>query len=98
MRKFLALVLIVAVVAPLIAAMIALLSIDSWVLNRDFYVKALSDERLYEGLLNEELPNRLNQQVFKEVDSLPASALGPALRTVVTPNYLRDQAVTMTNQ
>ena len=98
MRKFLALLLIAFVVAPLIASMIALLSIDSWILDRDFYVNALSDQRLYEGLLDEELPNRMNQQAIREVDSLPSGALSAALRTVVTPDYMRDQAVTMTNE
>jgi hypothetical protein len=98
MRKFFALFLIVVLVAPMIVATISMLSVDSWILDRDFYVQALSDERLYEGLLNEELPNRLNQQVLQEMDNLPSSALSAALRTVVTPDYLRTQAVSMTNE
>lgn len=98
MRKLLALIIIVAVVAPLIALTMGLLSIDSWILDREFYINALSNEQLYESLLTDELPRQMNQEILTDVDSLPAGALTAALRTVVAPDYLRQQAVTNTNR
>ncbi|MBI5666466.1 MAG: hypothetical protein HZC41_00540 [Chloroflexi bacterium] len=97
MRKLLALVLIVVVVAPLILVTLGFMAVDSWILDREFYVNALSNERLYQALLTDELPRQMNREVLTEVDSLPAGALSAALRTVVTPDYLRQQAVTNIN-
>lgn len=97
MRKLLALVLIVVIVAPLIAVTLGFLAVDSWILDREFYINALSNEQLYEAVLTEELPRQMNREVLTEVDSLPAGALSAALRTVVTPDYLRQQAVANTN-
>ncbi|HEX2907157.1 MAG TPA: hypothetical protein VHO69_09880 [Phototrophicaceae bacterium] len=100
MRKFLAFILIITIVAPLIAVTIGLLAIDPWILDRDFYTHLLSDKRLYEAILTEELPNQINRQMnISESDPLPVNALGEALRAsgAVTPEYLRDQAVMMTN-
>lgn len=97
MRKLLALILLVFIAAPLIAITLGLLSVDSWILDREFYVKALSDERLYEVLLADNLPAEINRQALTEVDSLPAGALSAALREVVTPGYMRQQAVTNVN-
>jgi hypothetical protein len=96
-RKLLALCIIVLIFFPLAAAAIAMLSINPWILDRNFYINLLGDRRLYEGLLDDELPARFNDQVLPQVDQLPAAALAAALREVVTTDYLREQAITITN-
>ncbi|HJW84425.1 MAG TPA: hypothetical protein VJ754_08975, partial [Anaerolineae bacterium] len=97
MRKLLALLLYIFIVFPLILATLVVASVSTWVLDREFYTDLLGDTRLYEVLLSEDLPNYLNRRVVREADSLPAKALGDALREVVTPEYLRTQALNIVN-
>ena len=97
MRKLLALLLYVFIVFPLVLATLIVASVSTWALDREFYTNLLGDARLYEVLLSEDLPNYLNRRVVREADSLPAKALGDALREVVTPEYLRTQALNIVN-
>ena len=98
MRKLLAAFLIVAFVFPLTLATLSVISVNAWVLDRNFYTNLVSDSRLYEALLTEDLPGYFNSRYsVKAADSLPAGALGKALREVVTPDYLRDQSVRIVN-
>lgn len=94
MRKFLALLLAVVVVFPMIVAALSLIAISTWVLDRSFYESVLGDTRLYEVLLSRDPPNYFNRQVTWQISSdVPIEALGRALREVVTPEYARDQAL-----
>ncbi len=94
MRKIIALLLTIFLVFPLIMATLSVISVSSWVLDRGFYEGLLGDERLYEVLLSEELPNYFGRRiVVREIESLPADALSDALREVVTPAYMREQAL-----
>jgi len=94
MRKPIALLLVIFLVFPLILATLSVIAISSWVLDRSFYEDLLGDERLYEVLLSEELPSFFGRRiVVSEIESLPAKALSDALRQVVTPEYMRTQAL-----
>ena len=98
MRKLLALLLVVILVFPLTMATLSVISVSTWVLDRNFYTDLLGNERLYEVLLAEDLPNYFNRRVVREVDSVPAQALSAALREVVTPQYMRDEATRIVNE
>ncbi len=99
MRKLIALFLIVVLVFPLTLATLTAISVSTWVLDRSFYEDLLGDTRLYEVMLSEDLPNYFNRRFAREFDSdLPVAALGKALREVVTPEYLRDQATRIVDQ
>jgi hypothetical protein len=50
MRKFLAFVLALFIAIPLLIGAFVLISIQPWVVNRDFYKKALTDDKLYSGI------------------------------------------------
>ncbi len=98
MRKALALFLIVVFVFPLLMASLSLLSVNTWVLDRHFYEDLLGNTRLYEALLSEDLPVYISSRLpVKEADLIPASALGAALREVVSPEDLRAQSLRLTN-
>ena len=97
MRKILALLLIVAIVFPLTLATLSVISVSSWVLDRSFYTNLLGDERLYEVLLSEDLPNTFQRRIVTEADSLPTGVLSAALRQVVTPDYLRGEVLRLVN-
>jgi hypothetical protein len=99
-RKVIALLLVIFVVLPLIFTTLIMISINSWVLDRNFYVNLLDDPKLYEALLSQDLPMYVNNRWFpREINSdLPPAALDKALREVMTPQYLRDQSVRIVNE
>lgn len=98
MRKSYALFILIVVFFPLAFAAMTLTSIRPWILDRDFYNRVVGDDRLYEALLTEELPNQLNREVFIAAEQLPVDALSVALREVVTSAYLRAQAVNVVDK
>jgi hypothetical protein len=99
-RKVIALLLVIFVVLPLIFTTLIMIAINSWVLDRNFYVNLLDNPRLYEALLSQDLPMYVNNRWFpREINSdLPPAALDKALREVMTPQYLRDQSVRIVNE
>jgi uncharacterized membrane protein len=100
LRKVIALLLVIFVVLPLVFTTLILIAINSWVLDRNFYVNLLDQPDLYEALLSQDLPLYVNNRWFpREINSdLPPIALDKALREVMTPQYLRDQSVRVVNQ
>ncbi len=98
MRKLLALLIAAAIVFPLMLAALSLVSVSQWALDRNFYEQLLGDTRLYEVMLQQDIPNYINNRhPVAEADMIPASALSNALRTVVTPEDLRAQSLRMVN-
>jgi hypothetical protein len=99
-RKVIALLLVIFVVLPLIFTALIMIAINSWVLDRNFYVNLLDNPNLHEALLSQDLPLYVNNRWFpREINSdLPPAALDRALREVMTPQYLRDQSVRVVNQ
>lgn len=106
MRKAVALILVVFLVVPLVSACLAVFSFGPWVLDRRFYLELVADERLYRVLLdyegwdhepgwNESLRREL--EALPGFDQVPADALLEALRQVLTPAYLRSQALKLVN-
>jgi hypothetical protein len=98
-RKIIAVCLLIVLVWPLLFGSLTLLSINSWVLDRNFYVNLLDDPRLYEAMVSQDLPLYMNTRWFPgTIDSaLPPAALDKALREVMPPAYLRDQTIRIVN-
>lgn len=97
MRKLSALFILIVAFFPLAFTAMTMTSIRPWILDRGFYERLVSDERLYEALWTDDLPTQFDNQVFTAVDRLPLDALGIALREVATPDYLRTQATYVIN-
>ncbi len=107
MRQVIAVLLIVLVGLPLAVAALGLFAVSGWVADRGFYLGLVSDERIYEGLLDERLLERADRFVERSgprapgglpLDGIPPRVLVPALREVVTPAYLRGEAVRLVNE
>ncbi len=102
MRKAVALIVVTVVVFPLILAALMSFSVSTWALDRGFYLQLVSDERIYEAVLSETPWD--SESIFIEIpgasdlDEIPAAALARALREIVTPYYLRSQAVAVVNE
>ncbi|MBN1836681.1 MAG: hypothetical protein JW820_12575 [Spirochaetales bacterium] len=100
MRKALAIILVIVFVTPLVMGTLSLFSVSTWLLDRGFYLELVSDERIYEALLRDALRREAHVSELAGVpglDQVPADALLAALREVVTPSYLRSQAVKLVN-
>ncbi len=99
MRKLLALFLAAVIVFPMMLAALSLVSVSQWALDRKFYEQLLGDVRLYEVMLNEDMPNYINnRRPVAEADMIPAGALSNALRTVVSAEDLRAQSLRMVDE
>lgn len=98
MRKLSALCILIAIFFPLAFAAMTITSIRPWILDRGFYERLVSDERLYETLSTEDLFNRFDEEIFTAVEQLPLSALNSALHEVVTPDYLRTQSLNVVHE
>jgi hypothetical protein len=93
MRKFIAIVLLIFPFLPLACGALSLLAVNSWILDRGFYTGVADDPRLYEALLDEDLPAFLMRETASSGEEFPAAALAAGLQTVVTSDYLRTEAV-----
>jgi len=76
MRKFFTLLICFGLFLPLTLSAMIMTSMRPWILDRSFYEGVVNDDRVYEVLLNGELANQLNRQVF--ADQLPVTALNTA--------------------
>jgi hypothetical protein len=98
MRQAIAVIMIILLVFPLIFATMMSFSVSTWALDRGFYLQLVSDERIFEAILRDEAWEE--EQIFEvtEFEGIPSDALAKALREVVTPNYLRSQAVALVDE
>ncbi len=102
MRKFIALIVFIFPFLPLACGALGLLAVNSWILDRNFYTGVADDPRLYEALLDEDLPAYLMQEAQSTGGVIPAAALTAGLQAIntsdfVITDYLRNQAVGVVN-
>jgi hypothetical protein len=96
MKKFLAILIFLFSVLPALSCGFLFLATNSWLLDRQFYIDMIDDERFYDVLLQPDLlPPDL--QTVIESNDIPVPAVTAALREVITPAYMRDQAVGAVN-
>jgi hypothetical protein len=95
MRSVPAALIAVLLVVPLFLAALFTISVSTWVLDRGFYVSLIDDERLYE--IRPEPDRRFWQEAARETGIAPLA--DPAVaRKVVTPQYMRSQALSLLDQ
>lgn len=96
MRWLPALLIVLVLVIPLLSAAFSLVAVGTFVFDRGFYVQILADERLYS------IPDAISGATwvasFTELEPLIRGATGPAIREVLTPEYLRSQAGRLLDQ
>jgi len=96
MRKLIAVIFIILFTFPLLFASLTTLSVSTWVLDRSFYQGLLEDTRLYEIALSDTGSTSFGNFLVREMN-LPREVL-PALKIVITPDYLRSQTNQMLDQ
>jgi len=89
MRRVPAILIVLFLALPLLFAALLTVGISTWALDRGFYVGLIDDERLYQ------IPDAVSSATWWVIQvpglSLPSSL--KAAREVLTPAYLRSQAV-----
>ena len=98
MRQAIAVIMIILLVFPLIFATMMSFSVSTWAMDRGFYLQLVSDERIYDAILNDDAWNDAQTFAVSEFEGIPSDVLVKALREVVTPNYLRSQAVSLVDE
>ncbi len=97
MRKIIAILIAVVLVFPLIIAAQVLGSVNSFVLDRNFYIESMDSDKVYESLLSDDTI----AEILGEYLPLPAgtdySQIGVVLRSVISRDYLKEQVAIFIN-
>jgi hypothetical protein len=90
MRKILAFILIIVFVIPLVTAALVLVPVRTWVLDRNFYSRALSGEQLSNILQQSPgFPLKFNLPIQLSQDTL--DSLYGVIKQAFTPQYMDSQ-------
>jgi hypothetical protein len=98
MRRVPAILMVVFLVCPLFFAALLTISVSTWALDRGFYTQLISDARLYQVPA---LPDGSMTWIASEMPGLQSVSFthgARALREILTPEYMRTQAVRALNQ
>ena len=91
MRKFIAIILAVILVIPMLLAAQALASVSSFIMDRQFYIDTLDNEQVYETLITGTLiPGFLNNGLALP-EGIDVSQLASVFESVLDQDYLKSQ-------
>lgn len=91
MRKFIAIVLAIILVIPLLLATQALASVSSFIMDRQFYIDTLDNEQVYKTLISGTLiPAFLNNGLALP-EGIDASKLASVFESVLDQDYFKSQ-------
>ncbi len=97
MRKIIALLITLALVFPLILAAQALVSVNSFVLDRNFYIQALDSDQVYESLLSDGMVSTVLGKYLPLPSDTDLSQVEVVLKAVITREYLKEQIEVFVN-
>ncbi len=97
MRRVPAILIVIFLACPLLSAAFLAISLSTWTMDRGFYLGLLEDKRLYE------VPDAVSSATWSSAGiegtgGLQWKSVWRAARVVLTPEYLRSQAVHIVNQ
>jgi hypothetical protein len=95
MRRVPAILIVLFLACPLFFAALLTVSVSTWALDRNFYLGLLSDERLYQ------VPDATTSATWGAaaipgLEGISWRSVGRAAREILTPSYLRGQALRIT--
>jgi len=97
MRKVIAFLIAVVLVFPLILAAQLLGSVNSFVLDRNFYISALDNDQVYDSLLSDDsIRGILGDNLPLPADT-DFSQVEVVLKSVITREFLKDQIAVIVN-
>ncbi len=96
-RKFIGLIYWFSVTLPLTLIIFFLISANSTLFNRSFYLDVINDPAFYDVLFFTELPPELKASIPDLPQNIDPSVLRDAMRLIITPSYLREQGTQLIN-
>ena len=97
MRKIIAFLIAVALVFPLILAAQVFGSINSFVLDREFYIDALDSDQVYDSLLSDDTIRGILGDYLPLPPDTDFSQVEAILKSVITRDYLKQQTTEIVN-
>lgn len=97
MRKIIAFLIAVVLVFPLILAAQMLASVNSFVLDRDFYIDALDSDQVYDSLLSDDTISGILGKYLPLPADTDFSQVEVVLKSVITRDYLKEQIAVIVN-
>lgn len=97
MRKFIAILFTIFLVFPLLLSAQATTSVTSWALDRQFYIDALDQPQVYAAFTSGRMIDTLLHDRLGLPPEADTSELEPVLKSVLTPDYMRDQFSVLIN-
>jgi hypothetical protein len=97
MRILLALLLTLALVFPLILAAQALISVNSFILDRNFYIEVLDSDQVYGALTSDSMINLVFGNYFPLPADADLSKVDSVIKSVITRDYLKGQVENFVN-
>jgi hypothetical protein len=97
MRILLALLLTLALVFPLILAAQALISVNSFVLDRNFYIQVLDSDRVYSALISGSMLNSALGVYLPLPANEDLSKVDEIIKSVISRDYLKEQVGNFVN-
>jgi hypothetical protein len=91
MRKFIAILLTIFLVFPLLLSAQATASVTSWALDRQFYIDALDQPQVYTAFTSGPMIDTLLHERLGLPLEADTSKLESVLKSVLTPDYMRDR-------
>jgi hypothetical protein len=91
MRKLLALLITLALVFPFILSAQVLFSVNSFILDRNFYLQTLDNNQVYESLMSDSLINAMIGTYLPLPPDADLSKIKGGLESVITHEYLKEQ-------
>lgn len=90
MRKFLSIFLTIAIVVPFILAALMVISVNSFALDRNFYIQALESGDAYKAIFNDiTIKTVLSENLpFNPTELSPLTIF---IKTLLTPDYINTQ-------
>jgi hypothetical protein len=91
MRKLLALLITLTLVFPFILSAQVLFGVNSFILDRNFYIQALDNNQVYESLMSDSLINTSIGTYLPLSPDADLSEIKGVLESVITHEYLKEQ-------
>ena len=97
MRKFIAFIIAGALVFPLILASQALISVNSFVLDRNFYIDVLNTDQVYDSLLSGKTLSNTLKGYLPLPEDTDFSQMEVVLKSVISREFMKEQVAAFVN-
>jgi len=97
MRKLIVIILAITLVFPLLLSAQAVVSVSSWALDRQFYIDALDQPKIFSTLTSSPMIDKFLHERLELPPEADTSKLVSVLKGILTTNYIRGEVSVFIN-